>query len=403
MSTFMLPKNICDELDRAVMKFWWRGSTHHGGFWHPKDWDAVCQPKALGGLGFRKFHDINRALIAKLGWSLQTEKDKLWIRALKDKYFRHSQFVQYRPSKSSSWAWKGILKCKDIICRRFYFKVGAQSSVNIWEDPWISWMNNFRPCPRNVEAGKVNLVVADLWDNENGFWKVELLRSLLDDLSVKQILKIHWLGSQAYDRVIWTGSRTGMFSIKTAYLLDQEYRFSSPTARCWQNIWKSKIHESLKVLLWRIAIETFPLRTVSVIARDSEGEPLVVQIFRGLCDSVEAAEAFAMLKGVELALRKGWSWVILEGDSLNVITSLKGAVDAVSWEAESYVSAARKLSHHFDFIVFDWIPRNVNIFAHYVSRLGLLESFCSSNSSGASISSVGSGSSTEWRLVFLYP
>ncbi|PON85694.1 hypothetical protein TorRG33x02_185500, partial [Trema orientale] len=61
------------------MKFWWHGSTHLGRFWHPKAWDAVYQPKALGGLGFRKFHDINRALIAKLGWSLQTEKDKLWV------------------------------------------------------------------------------------------------------------------------------------------------------------------------------------------------------------------------------------------------------------------------------------------------------------------------------------
>ncbi|PON84673.1 hypothetical protein TorRG33x02_195000, partial [Trema orientale] len=62
---------------------------------------------------------------------------------------------------------------------------------------------------------------------------------------------------------------------------------------------------------------------------------LLIPLQQGLCDSVEAAEAFAMLKRVELAIKKGWSRVILEGDSLNIITALKGAVDAVSWEAES--------------------------------------------------------------------
>ncbi|PON79827.1 LOW QUALITY PROTEIN: hypothetical protein PanWU01x14_010590 [Parasponia andersonii] len=38
---------------------------------------------------------------------------------------------------------------------------------------------------------------------------------------------------------------------------------------------------------------------------------------------------------LELALRKEWRRVILEGDSLNVIMALKSAVEAVSWEANS--------------------------------------------------------------------
>ncbi|PON82572.1 hypothetical protein TorRG33x02_216570 [Trema orientale] len=109
-----------------------------------------------------------------------------------------------------------------------------------------------------------------------------------------------------------------------------------------------------------------------------------------------------MLKGVELALRKDWRRVIREGDSLNVIKAFKGVVEAVSWEAESYVSAARQLTQYFDCIVFDWIRRAVNIFAHYARRLGHLESFCFSNSSNVLVSSVDSGSSTEWRLIFMY-
>lgn len=30
-----------------------------------KNWEVLCQPKASGGLGFRKFEDVNHALMAK--------------------------------------------------------------------------------------------------------------------------------------------------------------------------------------------------------------------------------------------------------------------------------------------------------------------------------------------------
>ena len=41
---------------------------------------------------------------------------------------------------------------------------------------------------------------------------------------------------------------------------------------------------------------------VGVVARNFEDIPLVVQIIRGSHCSIEAAEAFAMLKGMELAV-----------------------------------------------------------------------------------------------------
>ncbi|KAF4372249.1 hypothetical protein G4B88_006993 [Cannabis sativa] len=37
----------------------------------------IERPKQRGGLGFRKFEDINKAFVAKLAWDMASNADKL--------------------------------------------------------------------------------------------------------------------------------------------------------------------------------------------------------------------------------------------------------------------------------------------------------------------------------------
>lgn len=37
-----------------------------------KAWKEVCRPKENGSLGFRRFHDMNHALLSKLSWKIAT-------------------------------------------------------------------------------------------------------------------------------------------------------------------------------------------------------------------------------------------------------------------------------------------------------------------------------------------
>ena len=66
MSTFNIPKKICDKMDAITRRFWWKQKEKEGKFLAWKSWDKLCVPKAAGGLGFRKFKD-KQCFVGKVG------------------------------------------------------------------------------------------------------------------------------------------------------------------------------------------------------------------------------------------------------------------------------------------------------------------------------------------------
>ncbi|KAL5561445.1 hypothetical protein UlMin_031192 [Ulmus minor] len=64
MQTVKLPNAICSKLDARIRAFWWGPSSNGRKPLCLKAWDALCKPKSLGGLGFRRMRDFNLALLA---------------------------------------------------------------------------------------------------------------------------------------------------------------------------------------------------------------------------------------------------------------------------------------------------------------------------------------------------
>jgi hypothetical protein len=75
MSSFLLPKSLCNELDRIFKKFWWGFPSKKARNLSLKARNSLCIPKMLGGLGLRKMREVNLALVSKLGWKLLTKSD----------------------------------------------------------------------------------------------------------------------------------------------------------------------------------------------------------------------------------------------------------------------------------------------------------------------------------------
>ena len=87
MSIYLLPKELCRELEVMMNSFWWR-SNHSGrkGINWAK-WEYMCKPKGCGGLGFKQLHLFNITMLGKQMWRLLTRHDSLMARILKARYY----------------------------------------------------------------------------------------------------------------------------------------------------------------------------------------------------------------------------------------------------------------------------------------------------------------------------
>ena len=66
MSTYKLPKKLCNELDGVVRRFWWSLKQLSNKCYTPMAWKDLCLPFEQGGLGFLSYESFNEAMIAKL-------------------------------------------------------------------------------------------------------------------------------------------------------------------------------------------------------------------------------------------------------------------------------------------------------------------------------------------------
>ena len=70
MSMILLPLGVCHDIEKMLNAFWWDGKINGGKGITWMRWDWLCAPKAFGGMGFRKLHEFNVALLCKQGWKL---------------------------------------------------------------------------------------------------------------------------------------------------------------------------------------------------------------------------------------------------------------------------------------------------------------------------------------------
>ncbi|KAK9284386.1 hypothetical protein L1049_023557 [Liquidambar formosana] len=208
--------------------------------------------------------DLNLALLAKLGWQFCTNNDCLWVQMLKVKYCKLQHFFEVQSSSTDSWLWKRILKSKELLSKGMCMIVGDGTNIDIWKDPWVPFIPGFRPFPGGDHGLGSNLV-SDLIIKPAWVWNSAKLHSFFYPLQVDGILKIQISPNQSLDRWAWIHNSNGVFSVKSAYLKDQEARFSydGPLPKnVWKVLWNSHLHERYKVLIWKLCWDILPVRGV---------------------------------------------------------------------------------------------------------------------------------------------
>jgi hypothetical protein len=145
--------------------------------------------------------------------------------------------------------------------------VGEGKSIKVWGDCWLPTPISYSiqsPCTNLCE----NTLVAELIDQESGRWKGTLIEASFIKEEAEVILNIPLSPCLPKDRLIWKGTKNGVFTVRSAYHMEVE-RQSMENGDCsspgedeviWKECWNLNIPNAAKTFLWRAGHNLLPTK-----------------------------------------------------------------------------------------------------------------------------------------------
>ncbi|KAF7824230.1 ribonuclease H [Senna tora] len=137
-----IPKGTIEEIEKLEREFLW-GSTAEKRTMHQVNWQTVCLPKNMGGLGIRSLHNMNKAFLFKLAWNLLSNQNQLWVEMVANKY-RFNTYLRHEIGwkASNSRLWKDIMKIWLEFLQHVKWTIGDGRTSMFWKDKWLDGMQN---------------------------------------------------------------------------------------------------------------------------------------------------------------------------------------------------------------------------------------------------------------------
>ncbi|WCJ29423.1 LINE-1 retrotransposable element ORF2 protein [Euphorbia peplus] len=254
MQSVLLPLSTCKVLDGLNRQFLWGAKDGERRMSLVK-WDSVCQNRRDGGLGIKGAHDMNLALLSKLGWRIITEPQTLWVTVLRSKYgFNPDDVHVFKPKPKQSHTWKAIVASSPILVKGLSRIVRSGYTTRFWLDKWV---DDFRLCDmvvQQIPSDQLQLKVKDYWIPSKSWDWLRIGVFLPNSIILKLASYVILSENGEEDGWYWSASPSGNFSVKSAYLIQSKIAGSmNPnTLVNWDCVWKLNSTERIRCFLWLV-------------------------------------------------------------------------------------------------------------------------------------------------------
>ena len=139
--------------------------------------------------------------------------------------------------------------------------MGDGKSINLWVDPWVPWIEDFKLKPRIDDYLQLPIKANHLIDRTSKVWNEDMVKEIFSLEVVQTILSIPIPHHPKQDRLIWLPDLKETFTVKSFHhVAFTQLCDGSPVNSLWKNLWKARLPERLKMLLWRIEANVIPTR-----------------------------------------------------------------------------------------------------------------------------------------------
>ena len=215
MSCFKLPITLCHEIETLIRKFWW-GQKGDKREIHWVKWEDLCLHKDQGGVGFKDLTMFNEAMLAKLAWRLLHDDKSLFYQIFKARFFPRCSILEAKDSPSASYAWKSILKGREVIQKGAIWRVGDVKKIRIWRDNWVPSKSSAK-ITTLVLYGQETSNVEVLINLVTKRWRTEIIDHVFNEQEAEAIKNIPLSSTNQTNVLVWPFTPSDNYSIKSGY------------------------------------------------------------------------------------------------------------------------------------------------------------------------------------------
>ncbi|KAH9686509.1 putative reverse transcriptase/RNA-dependent DNA polymerase [Citrus sinensis] len=244
------------ELEIMMNSFWWGNNRQGGQGIRWLRWDLLCKPKSVGGIGFKRIHDFNIAMLGKQCWKLMTHPHSLVARIFKARYYPRSSFTDATVGFNRRYTWRLIMAAKHVVVKGSRIQIGSGQQIQINKDPWLPDADN-RFITTVLDDSLATTMVNSLMVPGQRQWDNDLVANIFNTRDAALILQVPLSTRQDDDRWFWLADTKGKFTVRSCYNVLNSALNSSNT-KVWKFLWGLEVPGKVKHFIWRALINVLP-------------------------------------------------------------------------------------------------------------------------------------------------